>query len=924
MPPKKTDKTSGFVSVADAPPAPPHVFADNDGFLPESSKNRALAALLLCASEEYSSSLAQQEEHKETDPKLLNCNSTLSTISAASFSMADGINCCKSRDPVRFVSEVLAKPINPSYPIDEQKNKFLSFHSVIKQTSNSRILSSLGDQRAFCDCLVRNEVLSGAGGVHSVSASYSSAIDMPYTILAFMTANNDVAGILALVNRCLPWHNCRDAKVGSYEAAKNAFTQGQSLNVMRLFGTALPSKHTSTATARALYFAATRMSSAADVYRLVENSPSEYFKTKKFAQTSFNNNLNAAVTGLLPPSEIVKAGVEYSEKHDPQHHHDAMKGIRDLLKNDFEHSVGSERLHSMSPEQVDQYLPLGRRAKPRHEVRLKFARTFKALVWKMSDKLTDSIRQNCFNESARLVENESSPMLIESENELLDLEKQELALEYNTCYGLGTARDALELMRTVAILRSATTTTTSSSPIDTLQDFEKHFCENLMLEFVNKCHKDAVFDVFEGEERDGIPRLQRQLPAEHESEHLKLFEAEQTLKPGQPAFVSEAEFVQRWSEFTKGTLDGYSSRYGFAIGGSVVSCLNPAFSSSTSTTGFRNEDKYQVVRDIDIVFCGLDVAGINIEMMKLDKFICDNYPEHVCASTTRTRSYVLPYPLPRIQIILGSWTSIADCLHYSDVDCCGVALSLDGNHASKNDNNDDDDDEAARCYYGITHPKVFANPRAMHAFIFRVNVPTVHAHWLRGSIQYETRLVKYARREGFAVVHSNIESDGEEVKKLSNNNFTKQLKMHKTSGLAWLWMVSNGVWNPTVAPPTAIEMTPEKTLKDVRNEINEEGHVTSDGYGTHESGFYLVEGDWKLEDLKNPTSDGTEKKILSDEVLYEDDLEEHCRLPRHSNFLVDQERYEMSERVATLAFMPRVHEGDNSVEDVEDWCVDLE
>ena len=149
MPPKKSDKKTGFIS-----PPPPHDFADNDGFVPESSKNKALAALFLCASEEYHQQCevetkkhnGNDDDDDENNNLLFNCNSTLSSISAASFSIADAMYFCKARTAPRLNKDINHE--NTYYSINEEA-KALSIYASAKHTPNGKILSSLGDQRTI-------------------------------------------------------------------------------------------------------------------------------------------------------------------------------------------------------------------------------------------------------------------------------------------------------------------------------------------------------------------------------------------------------------------------------------------------------------------------------------------------------------------------------------------------------------------------------------------------------------------------------------------------------------------------------------------------------------------------------------------------------------------------------------------------------
>ena len=254
-------------------------------------------------------------------------------------------------------------------------------------------------------------------------------------------------------------------------------------------------------------------------------------------------------------------------------------------------------------------------------------------------------------------------------------------------------------------------------------------------------------------------------------------------------------------------LDGFESAYGWVIGGSVVTCLQPPSASAPAPRGAG--------RDIDIAFVGLSPWGVAAELLRLDAFVRRTQAAVLAVRTAHTVTWVLPYPLPRIQAVLGSWDTPQDVLHYADVDCCAVAMALKPDR------------------------RVVASLRGLHAWTFRVNVPTRFAHGIRGSIQYEQRLWKYAIREGFAVVHHDVGVDDPAVQRLRDNAVVSALRMQSTHGLAWLYLVEAGTFRPS-EPPCALEASPERGLAEIRSSVEAAGYAASDGYGQHEAGYLVM------------------------------------------------------------------------------------
>jgi hypothetical protein len=63
--------------------------------------------------------------------------------------------------------------------------------------------------------------------------------------------------------------------------------------------------------------------------------------------------------------------------------------------------------------------------------------------------------------------------------------------------------------------------------------------------------------------------------------------------------------------------------------------------------------------------------------------------------------------------------------------------------------------------------------------------------------------------------------------------------MTLTSGVTWLFMTDIGKFKPRLDVPSALDVSATRSLKDVKEQILEDGYVESDNYGQHEEGYIL-------------------------------------------------------------------------------------
>jgi hypothetical protein len=180
-------------------------------------------------------------------------------------------------------------------------------------------------------------------------------------------------------------------------------------------------------------------------------------------------------------------------------------------------------------------------------------------------------------------------------------------------------------------------------------------------------------------------------------------------------------------------------------------------------------------------------------------------------------------------------------------DCCGVAISLAGNDAPGDwDVRPEEDNATPR------RSRAVCNVRALVSWTYRLNFPSDASHQIRGSIQYEMRLLKYARRYGFAIAHISLKPNDPIIKKLKNPKNTENMVMTTTSGLCWLYLVETGKIKPKLDPKSPLDTSSDKMLREMKADIEENhSHVPSDGYGTqHESGWNILD-EWMF-DEKDP------------------------------------------------------------------------
>ena len=218
-----------------------------------------------------------------------------------------------------------------------------------------------------------------------------------------------------------------------------------------------------------------------------------------------------------------------------------------------------------------------------------------------------------------------------------------------------------------------------------------------------------------------------------------------------------------------------------------------------------------------------------------------------CA-TSKTLTYVFPYPLPRIQVMLGQWNSIGEMLMFNDVDACGVAMNLGGN--KNEEDGDDDDHNTSNRTSSQRYPTAVCTPRSLFAWMYKLSFVTEQAHQDRGSPNYEMRLLKYSRRFSFAVVHPTIRGPSgfhntiwkrlKQVEKDQEDGKTEKIRMTLSSGLTWLYFVQQGKFKPKLDVPSALDVSPTRGLKEVQEQVLDESYAESDNYGGEETGFYLI------------------------------------------------------------------------------------
>ena len=324
-----------------------------------------------------------------------------------------------------------------------------------------------------------------------------------------------------------------------------------------------------------------------------------------------------------------------------------------------------------------------------------------------------------------------------------------------------------------------------------------------------------------------------------------------TLSRGTPATADRSTFLSRWSELTRGVLDGWDWGGTIAAGGAVAWCLD---AESTDPRQSRPSD-------VDLFFHGLTLAGVAVQCGRLEKHAREkaggSHAGYMTLLTSRTMTIVFADPeLPRLQVALGFWEEPADVLQTADVDCCCV---------------------------GFDGSEVVMTARGAMAWARRVN--TVHAtlNTVRGSPTYEMRLWKYATRHGFGVFdpvnvasHPWVVGERAAAAKAAGGlaglagqkgaRATARRHATSTDGLRWLLLVEAGVITPT-EPRDELRFTDAASFRALRDKVSSAGFMASDNYGQHEEGYVVLTDSEDPPDMPTTHKEVLERYSLSPEHM---------------------------------------------------------
>jgi len=183
----------------------------------------------------------------------------------------------------------------------------------------------------------------------------------------------------------------------------------------------------------------------------------------------------------------------------------------------------------------------------------------------------------------------------------------------------------------------------------------------------------------------------------------------------------------------------------------VASCLPLPQEYSTSPTlaaKFYHDIAYKS-SDIDVYFYGLSTMEFANKLVQFHDYLRNIFGKSLLVyKTPHTITFVTQYPTRHIQVVLGNWLSLEHLLTEPDIDCTCVAF--DGN-------------------------KLWASERGRLSYNFRAITPSDRNFQIRGSPDYEKRLVKYSR-VGFYIIDPEFS-----WKKLSRKYVSIGIaKMHST------------------------------------------------------------------------------------------------------------------------------------------------
>ena len=167
----------------------------------------------------------------------------------------------------------------------------------------------------------------------------------------------------------------------------------------------------------------------------------------------------------------------------------------------------------------------------------------------------------------------------------------------------------------------------------------------------------------------------------------------------------------------------------------ILACLLPVHSENKQDF-YLNNAKYEG-SDIDIYLYGLSKKHQVINKIQyIFQYLLNKYQGKLTViKTPITVSFIGDYPRRVIQVIAKPFTCISSILSMVDLESTAV------------------------CYDG---DNVWACPRAVVALNYKMNVVSLRAHTVRGSPQYEGRLLKYKER-GFSIVDFGIRTYGTNV-----------------------------------------------------------------------------------------------------------------------------------------------------------------
>uniref|UniRef100_A0A6B2L3I9 Uncharacterized protein n=1 Tax=Arcella intermedia TaxID=1963864 RepID=A0A6B2L3I9_9EUKA len=216
---------------------------------------------------------------------------------------------------------------------------------------------------------------------------------------------------------------------------------------------------------------------------------------------------------------------------------------------------------------------------------------------------------------------------------------------------------------------------------------------------------------------------------------------------------SQVDFRNKFAVFTNQVFKGWKQWDNMCIMGSAVvaSCLPlpQEYSSSPELAAKFYHDMAYKSSDIDVYFYGLTTMQFANKLVQFHDYLKKLFGNSLLVyKTLHTITFVTQYPTRHIQVVLGNWLSLEHLLSEPDIDCTCVAF--DGK-------------------------KLWASERGRLSYNFRAITPSDRNFQIRGSPDYEKRLVKYSRL-GFYIIDPEFS-----WKKLSRKYVTIGIaKMHSS------------------------------------------------------------------------------------------------------------------------------------------------